>query len=138
MVCTRETGIRCMAEEERRWPPIWKNASGKVVTMTSRVGGLMPCLRAGTAFFRAGKLLASAEKRRQYDATNPNCMSVRVAGFGKDIKMVFEEVFVRADERYQIMQSVYDHQHTVTFGDGDWRPTISFGDTGAFKAPAIS
>jgi hypothetical protein len=90
------------------------------------------------AFFKAGKLLASAEKRRQYDATKPNCMSVRVAGFGKAIKMLFEEVLVRADERYQIMQSVYDHQHTVKFGGDDWGRTISFGDTGAFKAPAIS
>lgn len=138
MVCTSETGMRCVAEEERRWPPIWKNASGNVVTMTSRVGGLMPNRRAGIVFFMAGKLSASAEKRRQYDETNPNCMSVRVAGFGKAIKIVFEEVFVRAEERYQIMQSVYVHQHTVKSGNGNWRPTISFGDTGAFRAPAIS
>ena len=52
--------------------------------------------------------------------------------------MVFEEVFVRAEERYQIMQSVYDNQHTAKSGNGNWRPTISFGDTGAFRAPAIS
>jgi hypothetical protein len=90
------------------------------------------------AFFIAGKRSASAEKRRQYVETKPNCMSVRVAGFGNAIKMVFEEVFVRAEEKYQIMQSVYDHQHTVKLGDGNWMPTISFGDTGAFRAPAIS
>ncbi len=138
MVCTSETGILCVAEEERRCPPIWKNASGNVVTMTSRVGGLMPNLRAGMAFFKAGKLSASAEKRRQYVHTNPNCMSVRVAGFGKAIKMVFEDVFVRAEARYQTMQSVYDYQHTAKSGDGNWRLTISFGDTGAFRAPAIS
>lgn len=98
----------------------------------------MPNLRAGMAFFMAGKLSASAEKRRQYEETNPNCMSVKVAGFGKAIKMVFEEVFVRAEDRYQTMQSVYDHQHTVRQRGDNWRPTISFGDTGAFRAPAIS
>lgn len=27
---------------------------------------------------------------------------------------------------------------SVRFGDGNWRPTISFGETGAFSAPAIS
>jgi len=77
-----------------------------VVIITSLVGGLMPCFRAGIAFFSPGNLLASQEKRRQNDETNPNWISVRVAGFGKAMSMDFEDVFVNADERYQIMQSV--------------------------------
>lgn len=97
----------------------------------------MPCLRAGTVFLRPGNLLASPEKIRQYDETNPNCMSVRVAGFGKAIRMVFEEVFVNAEERYQKTQSIYRLSAEFRIMDGG-RPTINFGDTGAFNACAIS
>jgi hypothetical protein len=35
-------------------------------------------------------------------------MNVRVAGLGKAVRMPLLLVFVRADERYHIMQSVYN------------------------------
>ena len=56
---------------------------------------------------RLGNILASHEKKRQNDATNANCIRVRVAGLGNAFKIDFEEVFVKAEEKYQIIQSIY-------------------------------
>jgi hypothetical protein len=57
-----------------------------------------------------GKIVESQEKRRQKLATKPNCMRVRVAGLGKALRMDFEEVFVKALERYHIIQRIYGYQ----------------------------
>lgn len=40
-------------------------------------------------------------------ATKANWIRVRVAGLGKALRMLFEEVLVKALEKYQIMQRVY-------------------------------
>lgn len=34
-------------------------------------------------------------------------MTVRVAGFGNAVRIDFEDVFVKADERYQMIQRIY-------------------------------
>lgn len=61
---------------------------------------------------RAGNTVDSQENRTQKNATKANCIRVRVAGFGKALRMDFEEVFVRALEVYHIIQRVYSkHQH---------------------------
>ena len=48
----------------------------------------------------------SQAKNIQYSATNANCMRVRVAGLGKALSMDFEEVFVRALEKYHMIHSI--------------------------------
>jgi len=72
MVWTRETGIFPVAVAERRWPPIWKAARGRVVMITSRVGYRMPWRRAGTLALSEGKIVDSQEKKRQNEATKAN------------------------------------------------------------------
>lgn len=105
--------------------------------MTSRLGYLILCLRAGIWLCSAGKTVANQEKKRQKLATKPNWISVRVAGFGKAIRIDFEEVFVRALEKYQMMQRIYillADIYLCSWGSH----TINLGDTGAFNAPPIS
>jgi hypothetical protein len=97
----------------------------------------MPCRRAGMVFLRLGNILASQEKKRQNDATKANCTRVSVAGFWKAFKMDFEDVLVSAEKKYQMIQSIYMHQH-MNIEAGLERHTINLGDTGAFKASAIS
>jgi hypothetical protein len=109
IVWTRETGIFAVAVEDRRCPPIWKAARGRVVIITSRVGERMPCLRAGMVVLRAGKRVASQEKKKQNVATKANWIRVSVAGLGKALRIDLEEVLVRALEKYQIMQRVYSN-----------------------------
>jgi len=75
--------------------------------MTSRLGYLILCRRAGIRVCRAGKTDANQENKRQKEATKPNCTIVRVAGFGKAMRIDFEEVFVRALEKYQMMHRIY-------------------------------
>lgn len=48
--------------------------------------------------------MESQEKKMQKDETNANCMRVSVAGLGRALRMDFEEVFVRALEKYQMIQ----------------------------------
>ena len=79
--------------------------------MTSRVGDRMPCRRAGILFLSSGKIVDSQEKNMQKVATNANCMSVRVAGFGNAFRIDFEEVFVKALDMYHIMQRICVRQH---------------------------
>jgi hypothetical protein len=75
--------------------------------ITSRVGYRIPYLRAGIVFLSAGNIVASHEKKRQKVATSRNWTRVRVAGFGKAFRIDFEEVLVRAEEKYHTMQSIY-------------------------------
>lgn len=39
--------------------------------------------------------------------TKANCISVRVIGFGKAFRIDFDEVFVRAEDMYQMRHSIY-------------------------------
>jgi hypothetical protein len=74
----------------------------------------------------------------QKEATNANWIRVRVAGFGKALRMAFEEVLVRALDIYQMMQSIYIlNQHLYLYCEEGLR-TINLGETGAFKASPIS
>jgi hypothetical protein len=56
---------------------------------------------------REGKIVESQEKKTQNEATKPNCTRVRVAGLGKELRMVFVEVFVKALDKYQMKQRIY-------------------------------
>lgn len=67
----------------------------------------MPCLRAGMAFLRFGKMDASHEKSKQKPATNANCISVSVAGFENELRIDFDEVFVRAEDIYHTKHSTW-------------------------------
>lgn len=112
MVWTRETGILVVAVADSRCPPIWKKANGRVVLITSLDGYRIPCRKACMFLGRAGNIVASHENSMQKKATNANWISVRVAGFGKALRMDFDEVFVRALEVYHIIQRVYGkYQH---------------------------
>ena len=51
-------------------------------------------------------MVANQAKKRQYIATKPNCMRVSVAGLEKAFRMALEEVFVRALEKYHIIQRI--------------------------------
>ena len=104
MVWTSETGICDVAVEERRWPPIWKAARGIVVIMTSLVGYRTPCRNEGMCVLSVGKIEDSQEKKMQKPDTNANCIRVRVAGLRKALRIDFEEVLVRALEKYQMIQ----------------------------------
>ena len=44
---------------------------------------------------------------RQYEHTKANWISVRVAGLSKVVRIDFEEVLVRAEDQYHIIQSPY-------------------------------
>jgi hypothetical protein len=85
-----------------------------------------------------GKMVASHEKNMHREATNANWIKVSVAGLGKALRMAFEEVFVRALDRYHIMQRIYSiNQYGILY----WKEvsrTINLGETGAFNAPATS
>ena len=75
--------------------------------MTSLVGYRIPWRRAGIVFLSRGKAEESQEKKTQKNATKANCMRVRVAGFGNAFRIDFEDVFVRALERYHTIHKTY-------------------------------
>lgn len=62
---------------------------------------------------RAGKTEANQEKNIQNVATKANWMRVRVAGLGKALRIDLEDVFVRALEKYQMIQSVYSRLSAI-------------------------
>lgn len=64
----------------------------------------MPFFRAGIVVFSEGKTDAKYERIRHHVETKPNWMNVRVTGFGSVVRMSLEEVFVRADVKYQTRQ----------------------------------
>lgn len=141
MVCTRDTGIFDVALELSRWPVIWNPARGRVVRMTSLDGYLMGCFRAGIEVRIRGNLDASHENSKQYTATKANCSIVRVAGLSKAVRIDLDEVFVRAEDQYQVTHSPYTRGISMIGTQPGRRGlaiTISFHDTGARRAPAIS
>jgi hypothetical protein len=107
IVCTKETGILLVASELRTCPPIWNMASGRVVITRSLVGGRMPYLRNGMVCFMRGYRLASAARKRHHPDTKANCMMVSVTGFGRAVRMAFEDVLEKMDVMYQMPQSPY-------------------------------
>jgi len=106
IVWTSETGILAVAVEDSRCPPIWKAARGSVVMITSREGARMPCRRDGTLAFKAGNTVASHEKKMQKEETKANWIRVRVAGLGSALRIDFDDVFVKALDRYQIIHRI--------------------------------
>jgi hypothetical protein len=63
--------------------------------------------RAAICLWNIGKMVANHEKNMHKEATKANWIKVSVAGLGKAFRMAFEEVFVRALDRYHIMQRIY-------------------------------
>ena len=68
--------------------------------MTSQEGLLSPFLSAGIDLFRDGNIEAREADSRHHPDTEANWSTVNVAGLGKALRMVFEDVFVRADVKY--------------------------------------
>jgi hypothetical protein len=87
---------------------------------------------------REGKMVESQEKKTQNEATKPNCTRVRVAGLGKELRMVFEEVLVKALDKYQMKQRIYGSVSKTCTVDGEGRRTTNLGETGALSASEIS
>lgn len=79
-------------------PPTWNKASGAVVPIIALVGNLKPPDRPGIV--RNGVNFARSDKVMHHDDTKPNCTIVSVTGWGNELRIVFEEVFDSADERY--------------------------------------
>lgn len=75
--------------------------------MTSREGALIGYFSAGTASLSRGKVDASHENSMQYVDTKANWMRVKVAGLSKAVRIVLEEVLVRAEDQYHMTQSPY-------------------------------
>lgn len=75
--------------------------------MTSRDGGAMPFRRAGIAVFREGKMAEQYVIRRHHRETNTNCIRVRVTGFGRALRIDFDDVLVTAEVIYQIRHKPY-------------------------------
>lgn len=105
-MCTSETGIRDVAEELRRWPNIWKAASGSVVIITSRDGERIGCRNALILVPSTGKIVASHAKKMQSDDTKANWTRVRVAGILKALRIDFDDVFVSAEDVYHSRQRI--------------------------------
>ena len=55
---------------------------------------------------RGGYRCATYAKNKHHNETKANWTSVRVTGFGKALRIDFEDVFVSAELRYQTKHSV--------------------------------
>lgn len=64
----------------------------------------MPYLRAGIMTFKRGNTVANQAKIRHHEETKPNCMSVRVTGLGKAVRIAFEDVFDMMEVEYHMPQ----------------------------------
>lgn len=89
------------------------------------------------AVFSQGKRRARSAKHRHHPETKANWIMVRVIGLGKALRMVFEEVLVRAELKYQIRQSTWYGCQLVHVSMPK-SPTEILRDTGALSASAIS
>lgn len=65
-------------------------------------------------------------------------MTVRVIGWGKALRIVLEDVFVSAELMYQTRQRTWAFHQRVLCRHCAGEVTMSFTETGAFKASAIS
>lgn len=98
IVCTRLTGIFSVAILLAIWPPTWNRANGAVVAMIALVGNRSPPDSPGTD--RNGVTRARSDRVIHHDETKQNCMSVSVTGCGNEFRIVLDEVFDNAEERY--------------------------------------
>lgn len=73
---------------------------------------------------REGQTVEIHEKNRQNDETKPNWISVRVAGLGKELRIDFEEVLVKALEKYQTRQSAYKTSAWNGIAEGEYEQLI--------------
>ena len=89
------------------------------------------------AVLSRGKRRARNAKHRHHPETNANWIIVRVIGLGKALRMVFEEVLVRAELKYQIRQSTW-YGCQLVHVPMPKSPTEILRDTGALSASAIS
>ena len=64
-------------------------------------------MRNGIVCFMRGYFLASAARNKHHPETNANCTTVRVTGFGRAVRMAFEDVFEKIDVIYQMPQSIF-------------------------------
>lgn len=64
--------MRDMASDVRICPPIMKPVSGRVVRISSLLGGRMPFLRAGMWSFKLGYTLDNQLRKRHHDVTKAN------------------------------------------------------------------
>lgn len=78
--------------------------------MMSLLGLRMPFFNTGRASRTATFRLANQEKKRHQNDTRRNWTIVKVMGFGRAVKMAFEEVFVRIDVAYQMPQSDFKRE----------------------------
>jgi hypothetical protein len=65
----------------------------------------MPFLSAGTALLSAGNREARYAEKMHQKETKANCTIDRVIGFENAFRIDFEEVFVRAEVKYQTTNS---------------------------------
>lgn len=56
---------------------------------------------------RTGNIVASQAMNTQSDDTKANWTSVRVAGMLKALRIDFDEVLVKAEEKYHVMQRIW-------------------------------
>lgn len=68
-------------------------------------GGRMPFRKTGIAFRTAGNRFASHAEKTHQELTKRNCTIVRVTGFGKAVRIAFDDVLDRIDVAYQTPQS---------------------------------
>lgn len=80
-----------------------------MVTMTSRLGYLILCFKKGMATCSRGKVRARPAEMMHQAETKANCMMVKVTGFGYTVRIDFEDVFVRAELKYQTRQRTFSH-----------------------------
>ena len=92
MVWTVLTWIRDMAILEKICPPTWKTPIGNVASKTALVG--QRSLENRTT---------GLMKSRQYPATNPNWMKVRVTGYRNVVIIDFPVLDERAEVVYQLV-----------------------------------
>ena len=107
MVWTKDTGIFEVAYELSRCPSSWKIERGSAVASTSQEGLRSPFFNAGIDLFSPGKSVEIDVRMKHHSETEANWMMVKVAGFGKALRIDLDEVLVRAEVMYQTMQSAY-------------------------------
>ena len=102
MVCTKETAILPVATLENMWPNTWNMESGTVVLMTALDGGLKPFFIPGMRSERPGMICERKLNVMHQPDTNANCKTVRVTGWGKPLRIDFEDVFESPDTKYLV------------------------------------
>lgn len=72
--------------------------------MMSLFGLRMPFFNTGRASRTATLRLASHERKIHQKDTSINWTTVKVIGFGRAVRIAFDEVFVRIEDAYQKLQ----------------------------------